>query len=80
MKAETENYLTECGVWNNIPNITMTREKFAEMLEEFSELQLRKAYVIKSVCVVGRSYNDCHIHNDNEHGCIGCGNYKQTVL
>lgn len=42
MKAETENYLTECGLWNNIPNINVSREKFAEMLEEYSDIQLRK--------------------------------------
>lgn len=45
MKAETENYLTELGLWNNIPNVKISREKLAEMLEEFNKLQLRKAIV-----------------------------------
>lgn len=49
MKAETEHYLTECGLWNNIPNVTMTMEKLAEMLEEYHELQLRKGGVIRSL-------------------------------
>lgn len=30
------------------------------------------------VCSAGRYYNDCHIHNNNEHGCDECGNYKPT--
>jgi hypothetical protein len=42
--------------------------------------KLSKADVIKSVCVAQVRYEDCEIHKDNENGCLGCGNYKQTVL
>ena len=29
-------------------------------------------------CKANQSYEHCHIHHDNVHGCIGCGNYRDV--
>lgn len=38
MENKTEQFLTEAGLWNNIPNVTMSRNALAELLENYSAL------------------------------------------
>jgi len=27
------------------------------------------------ICIFGKSYENCHIHQDNLDGCLSCGNF-----
>jgi hypothetical protein len=42
-------------------------------------IQSLEAQGVKYECQARIDYQTCHIHEYNEHGCIGCGNYTQTT-
>jgi hypothetical protein len=46
MKKETEQFLTEQGLWNYADNIKLSRNSLAELLEKYAE-KSRQAYVAK---------------------------------
>ncbi len=37
MRPETEAFLTQQGLWNNIPNVNLSRISLAQLLEKYAE-------------------------------------------
>ena len=64
MKTETESFLTQNGLWNNIEQVSLSRNKLAELLEAYKSLS-------SSPVVDGKeAIESLFLERCVNHGCI----------
>ena len=48
--------------------------------DDFKNILIDLLETSKYNCASGKSFSDCHIHEDRLMGCLECGNFEKTTF